>query len=174
MIMRMTKMMIKTIAIFCACIILSADTAEDYARDRAWFSMTEEQRQNCSIEYKARACGMTVEEFDLMSRTVEAESDRSDNLEGRVLIALTILNRVSSGEWPDSITGVITQDGQFQVYENGAIWSVGRTTLSDQAVIEAHARLATGEAPNVMFFNNSGYGYGTPYAYEGGNYFVTV
>lgn len=166
-------MMIKTIAIFCACIILSADTAEDYAKDRAWFSMTEEQRQNCTIEFKARACGMTVEEFDLMSRVVYAESDRS-SFEGMVLIALVLFNRVEDSRFEDTIIDVCYESGQFQVVENGAIWSAGRTTLSDQAVIEAHARLATGEAPNVMFFNNSGYGYGTPYAYEGGNYFVTV
>ena len=144
------------------------ESPEDWALDRVYFSMSDEQRAEASIEIKARAVGMTVEEFDLMSRTIEAESDRSNNLEGRVLIAIVIFNRV--GVFADSITGVITQAGQFQVYEDGVIYSVGRTTLSDQAIIEAHARLAEGEAPAIMYFNNQGYN-GNGYCECGGNYF---
>lgn len=165
--------MTKAVSICLACLTIFLETGEDWARDRAWHSMTEEQRYEASIDLKARAVGMTTEEFDLMSRVVYAESDRS-SFEGMVLIALVLFNRVEDSRFEDTITDVCYESGQFQVVENGAIWSAGRTTLSDQAVIEAHARLAAGEAPNVMFFNNSGYGYGTPYAYEGGNYFVTV
>jgi hypothetical protein len=54
------------------------------------------------------------------------------------------------------------------------IWSVGHTNISDMAIIEAVERIQSGNAPNVMYFNATGYEYGTPYAYEGGNYFVTV
>ena len=36
------------------------------------------ERASYSDEIKAGMCQMTVEEFDLMSRVVEAESDRSD------------------------------------------------------------------------------------------------
>jgi hypothetical protein len=46
--------------------------------------------------------------------------------------------------------------------------------MSDAAVCEAYRRIQDGDAPNVMYFNNSNYAYGTPYCYEGGNYFVTV
>lgn len=164
--------MVKIIAALLAAITLNAETAEDWAADRAWFYMTEEQRQEASIELKARAVGMTVEEFDLMSRVVEAESDRSNSIEGRVLIALVLFNRVEDGRFEDTITGVCYEDGQFQVVETGAIWSVGRTELSDWAVIEAHQRLAEGDAPAVMYFNNSGYSYGQAYGYVDGNYFV--
>lgn len=162
--------MVKLTAVFLACITFLMDTASDYGKDIAWMNMTEEQRYECSYEIKARACGMTAEEFDLLSRTVEAESDRSANIEGRIMIALTILNRVESGSFPGTITGVITQDGQFQVYEDGVIWSVGRTELSDWAIVEAHRWQATGEAPLVLWFNNQGYCH-TPYDYIGGNYF---
>ena len=144
------------------------ESPEDWILDRVYFSMSEEQRAEASLEIKARAVGMTEEEFDLMSRTIEAESDRSNNLEGRVLIAIVIFNRV--GVFSDSITGVITQSGQFSVYESGAVWSVGRTTLSDQAIIEAHSRIAEGEAPAIMYFNNQGYN-GNGYCECGGNYF---
>lgn len=148
-------------------------TPQEWIMDRAWDSMNDEQRYEASIEYKARSVRMTVEEFDLFSRTVEAESDRSSNLEGRVLIAEVIFNRVNSSSFPDTITGVCTQSGQFQVVYEGTIWTVGRTSLSDWAIIEASRRINAELAPNVLYFNNSGYAYGTPYCYEGGNYFVT-
>lgn len=166
--------MIEVISIFLACVVFATETGEDWAKDRAWLAMTDEQRYEAPIELKARAVGLTEDEFDLMSRVVEAESDRSDNLEGRVLIALVLFNRVASASFPDNIESVCTQSGQFEVVSNGAIWSVGRTNLSDYAIIEAHRRIAEDLAPNVMYFNNSGYNYGTPYCYEGGNYFVTV
>lgn len=139
-----------------------------------WYKQPEEFRSNADTEVMAFFCQMTPEEFDLVSRTVEAESDRSDNFEGRVLIAETIFNRVRSDSFPNTIEGVCYQSGQFQVVYEGTIWSVGRTDLSDQAVIEALYRIEKELAPNVMYFNNSGYAYGTPYCYEGGNYFVTV
>lgn len=163
--------MIKLIALVIASVTF-LNSSSDYGKDLAWIYMTEEQRYECSYEIKARACGMTPEEFDLMSRTVEAESDRSGNIDGRILIALTILNRAESVSWPDTITGVISQSGQFSVYESGAVWSTGRTDLSDWAIVEAHRWQATGEAPAVMWFNNSGYCH-TPYDYVGGNYFST-
>ena len=104
---------------------------------------------------------------------VEAESDRGYNLEGRVLIALTIFNRVNSSEFPDNIHDVCYQNGQFQVVYEGTIWNVGRTDLSDWAIIEATRRIASGDYPNVMYFNAHNYNYGTPYGYVDGNYFVT-
>lgn len=165
--------MTKAISLCLACLVIYFETGEDWSKDRAWHSMTEQQRYEAPIEYKARAVGMTVEEFDLMSRVVYAESDRS-SFEGMVLIAETIFNRQASASFPDTITGVCYDSGQFQVVETGAIWSAGRTNQSDWSVIEAHSRIAEGLAPNVMYFNNSGYSMGTPYDYVGGNYFVTV
>lgn len=135
---------------------------------------TPDEQWNADPYIKAAVCGIEYDEFVLFSACVEAESDRSENMEGRVLIALTILNRVNSSEFPDTISGVIYQSGQFEVVSNGMIWSVGRTNISDMAIIEAVERIQSGDAPNVMYFNNSGYAYGTPYCECGGNYFVTV
>lgn len=168
--------MIKAIAtiLLSAALLAKIPGEAETAKARAWLSMSEEQRLEADIEYKAAACGLSVETFDLFSRVIEAESDRSDNLEGRVLIALTILNRVDSASFPASIEDVIYQSGQFEVVANGMIYSVGRTALSDAAIIEAQRRIAEGIAPRVMYFNATNYAYGEPYGYEGGNYFVTT
>lgn len=126
-----------------------------------------------SLEERAEAAGMTVEEFTLISSVVEAESNRSTDgdLLGRELIALTILNRVEDERFPDTITGVLTQSGQFSTVRNGQS-VVDRTDYSDEAVILAVEWLESGEAPNVEFFNCISYFRGYPaYDYVGGNYF---
>ena len=116
--------------------------------------------------------GMTEEEFIFISSVVEAESDRSESLEGRILIAETILNRVNSDLFPDTISGVLTQSGQFSTVVNGHSVTE-RTELSDEAVIIAARAIEDGTAPEVLFFNCIGYNYGDPYGYVDGNYFMT-
>lgn len=119
--------------------------------------------------------GLSVEEFELFSGVVEAESDRNtEDIEGRIYIALTIWNRVNDTRFPDTVTGVLTQSAQFSTVRNGHAVS-GRTDLSDQAVVEAYEWIQSGEAyPEVLFFNCRGYNYGEAYGLYGGNYFMTL
>lgn len=116
--------------------------------------------------------GISEEEFYFISSVVEAESDRSESLEGRILIAEVILNRVNSPSFPDTISGVLNQSGQFSTVVNGHSITE-RTELSDEAVIQAIREIEDGTAPEVLFFNCIGYTYGTPYGYVDGNYFMT-
>lgn len=116
--------------------------------------------------------GISEEEFYFISSVVEAESDRSESLEGRILIAEVILNRVNSPSFPDTISGVLNQSGQFSTVVNGHSITE-RTELSDEAVIQAIREIESGEAPEVLFFNCIGYNFGTPYGYVDGNYFMT-
>ena len=155
--------------------LLFGECATDWNNDRVWNSMSEEQRYEASTSLKARAVGLTEEEFIFFSSVVEAETDRGyseESQENRTLIALTIYNRMLDEDWPDTISGVLNQAGQFTVVETGACWSVGRTNSSDMAILEAHRRLAEGDAPHVMYFNCVGYNAGTPYACVGDNYFM--
>lgn len=135
------------------------------------------------IEERAILAGMEddVDTFIFISSVVEAESDRSTpsegelTTEGRVMIAIVILNRVSSDRFrnQNTIYDVLTASGQFStvVYRNGHYQSVtDRTDYSDYAVIEAVRRVEAGDAPEVLFFNCRGYA-SEPYAYIGGNYF---
>ena len=139
-----------------------------------------------TIEERASACELSVEEFMLFSGVVEAESNRDpDNIEGRVYIALTIWNRASEDhpEFGNTVTAALTQPGQFSTVRNGRSVT-SRTDLSDQAVIAAYEWIHSGEEyPEVLFFNCRGYfswreaynpdrdGDGTPDGAIGGNYF---
>ena len=142
--------------------------------------------EDMSLERRAMEAHIEdVGEFILLSSITEAESNASqtDN-EGRIMIAICILNRVNdeTGRFGEGITGVISQSGQFSTCRrasDGSYYSVTeRTDLSDLAVIEAVRRIEAGEAPAVLWFNCIGYSYGTPYRNPdtsdgnyGGNYF---
>lgn len=143
--------------------------------------------ESWSIERRASEAQIEdVDEFILISSITEAESNRSqtDN-EGRIMIAICIMNRVNSDRFPNTISGVIGQSGQFSTcrrHSDGSLYSVTeRTDLSDLAVIEAMRRIEEGEAPAVLWFNCIGFcSWGTPYRNPdsangtyGGNYFST-
>ena len=128
-----------------------------------------------SIDERAALCGLEPAEFQLFSGIVEAESNRSTDgdLSGRIMIALTIWNRINDDRWPSTAEGVLTQRGQFSTVRNGHSVT-NRTEWSDRAVYEAYIWLNEddSDAPDVQFFNCRGYFSGVePCAYVGGNYF---
>jgi N-acetylmuramoyl-L-alanine amidase len=140
---------------------------------QVYFSLSEEEQDNLPVESKASIAGMTEAEYKLLSAVVEAESDRKKgSIEGRVMIAIVILNRVDSKSFPNTITKVLKQRGQFAVVTSGAYKRVGRTKLSDRAVIEAVRRKKAGTAPKVLYFRAGHYFKGRKrYAKVGDNYF---
>ena len=129
--------------------------------------------ESIPLEQRAEMAEMSVDEYVLISSVVEAESNRcQDSTEGRRYIALCILCRVMDSRFPNTITGVLTQSGQFSTVRNGSSVT-NRTDLSDLAVIEAVYWINSGEEyPWVLFFNCRNYfsGY-EAYACIGGNYF---
>lgn len=71
----------------------------------------------------------------LMAQAVEAEA-KDEPYSGKVGVAEVIRNRVNSTDFPNSIEGVIYQQGQFQVVSNGTIHNEP-TQEAIQAVQEA-------------------------------------
>lgn len=122
----------------------------------------------------------TDEERQFLAEVIEAESDRSIpeegeiTTEGRIMIAATIINRVTSDYFPDTVNGVLTQRGQFSTVRNGH-GVTDATDYSIAAIDIALERIESGEIPdNVLFFRAGHYfsGYGQ-YGCYGGNYFST-
>lgn len=132
-----------------------------------------EDQDSLTVEQKSNVAGMSVAEYSFFSSVVEAESDRKKgSIEGRVMIAIVILNRVDSKKFPNTITKVLRQRGQFAVVSSGAYRRVGRTKLSDRAVIEAVKRKKNGSAPAVLYFRAGYYFRGHKrYGQVGDNYF---
>lgn len=137
------------------------------------FNLVKHEAPELTIEQMAEEVNLSEDEFTFLSSVVEAESDRSESLDGRILIAATIINRVNSPYFPDTIEGVLVQRGQFSTVRNGHSVTE-RTAYSDEAVLLAYEQLANEEIPtNILFFNCVGYNYGQPYDYVDGNYFMT-
>lgn len=157
--------------------MMTSDTDIPTGRDTAYYYIytygTDDMRMNLPMEYLAHEANMTVQEFELFARVVEAESDRSNNLEAKTMIAACILARVNSDLFPDSVNSVLTQEGQFTTVSDG--WCGIRDTRASRYAINcALDALRNGDIPtNLLFFNCIGYNYGTPYGVYGDNYFMT-
>ena len=85
-----------------------------------------------------------------LARIIEAESS-GEPMEGKIAVGNVILNRVKSPDFPNTIYGVIFDDGQFTPVQNGTI----NNNPSDDSIIAAKKAL-NGEnyAGNSMFFLN--------------------
>lgn len=111
--------------------------------------------------------------LELLAICVEAEAG-NQGWQGKRLVADVILNRVEdkTGQWPDTITGVISQKNQFTSFWDGnmaGIWEPSEETY--QAVrMEVEQRAY----PGIYYFREGEWpGYGTPWEKVGAHYFST-
>lgn len=92
-------------------------------------------------------------ELELLAQLVEAEAGNQD-FEGKCMVVDVVLNRVESPDFPNTISEVIFQDGQFSVITNGAFdkaaWNMQE---SDYAAVMVETELHTNK--DVLYFNNT-------------------
>ena len=110
----------------------------------------------------------TEEEIDLIALVTMAEAEGESEL-GQRLVIDTILNRVDADTHPDTVHGVIYQNGQFTSMTNGR---VDRCYVKDEirelVVEEMESRMNY----DTIFFHAGDYSkYGTPLFSEGNHYF---
>ncbi len=111
------------------------------------------------------------DDLELLAACVEAEAG-NQSLYGKRLVADVILNRVDSDVFPDTISGVISQPGQFSVYSNGILQ---KTDPSDETYTAIYMELEERSYPSLMFFNCGGFlPYGEPWRQVGDHYFSTL
>ncbi|WP_145616318.1 cell wall hydrolase [Bacillus licheniformis] len=97
--------------------------------------------------------GATAHEIDLMARLVRAEAE-SEPYAGKVAVAVVVLNRVESSQFPNSIKEVIYQPGQFSPVSNGQI-NKPADAESVRAVKEALSSGQSSGAGSLFFYNPS-------------------
>lgn len=95
----------------------------------------------------------TEDELYWLARIVFAEA-RGESMEGKIAVANTILERVESDEFPDTIYGVIFDDKycvQYEPVSNGTIYNT-----PDEDSYEAARRALEGEnaVENCLYFFN--------------------
>ncbi|HOG02036.1 MAG TPA: spore cortex-lytic enzyme [Clostridia bacterium] len=86
----------------------------------------------------------------LLARCVYGEA-RGEPYKGQVAVAAVILNRVKSGEFPDSISGVIYQSGAFDAVKDGQV-----NLTPDETSIKAATDAMNGWDPTngCLFYYN--------------------
>ncbi len=83
---------------------------------------------------------LTNDELVLFQKLVECEAGGEDMV-GKILVANVVINRVNSGRFPNTVSGVINSPRQFSPVSTGIIY--GKTPSSD--TIEAVNRALSGE-----------------------------
>ena len=123
------------------------------------FDDTEEQ-----IEEEIR-----LGEMEVLAQLVEAEAG-NQSFEGKCLVVDVILNRVESDEFPDTISEVIFQDGQFSVVENGEFNKAAYNMKdSDFAAVAYEVELHSNK--EVLYFNNCSNVFGTGKLFKVGDHY---
>lgn len=81
---------------------------------------------------------LSAKEYECLLRIVQAEA-ADEPLEGKILVANVVLNRVLSGRFPNSVTGVVFQEGQFSPIRDGAYNRAKPSAETKEAVARALA-----------------------------------
>lgn len=112
----------------------------------------------------------SLDDIELAAQVVHAEAGNQD-LKGKRLVAAVILNRIDSGDFPDTVSDVVFQRNQFSTTTDGALEKAEKTvTGSDYAAVESEIMDRTDN--DIMYFTAGNYNScGTPAYKHGAHYF---
>lgn len=108
--------------------------------------------------------------FELLALVTFAEAEGESEY-GQRLVIDTILNRVDSSSFPNSVSGVVYQSGQFScMWDGRSKRCVGRVPDSIRQLVKEELESRTNS--EVLYFNGGGYpSWATPLFQEGNHYF---
>ena len=101
----------------------------------------------------------TYSEQDLLAALIYCEA-RNQPYEGQVAVAAVVMNRVRHSSWPNTITEVIYQSGQFGPAMTGLLDSVLASGEYSDTARQAAADALAGSNPigDCMYFGCGDYG----------------
>lgn len=164
-------------ALLCWCILMALmtflfiSTDESYAETKTKVVAVEEVNEPEVIEEVVEPdLPYTDSEIELIALVTVAEAEGESEL-GKRLVIDTVLNRVESEGFPDTVEEVI-----YQPYQFSSMWD-GRTdrcTVTDDIIKLVKEEIASKVSPDVLYFR-TGYfhDFGTPLFAEGNHYFST-
>lgn len=121
-----------------------------------------------NIETLEPACPYSEDEINLIALVTLAEAE-GECEEGKRLVIDTILNRIDSSHFPNTVNEVIYQKSQFTSMWNGRC---NRVTVTDDICELVREEIQSRQNSDVMFFTAGKYGaYGVPMFSVGNHYF---
>lgn len=119
-------------------------------------------------ETKGTTIGISDDDIELIALITMAEAE-GESEKGKRLVINTILNRVNSEYFPDSVEGVIYQTNQFTSVWNGR---VDRCYVDQDIYKLVEEEIVSRTNSDVIFFSAGRYSdYGVPMFREGDHYF---
>ena len=123
-----------------------------------------------TFQSKEKTDAIPDNDIELLALVTVAEAEGESEY-GKRLVIDTILNRVDSNRFPDTISGVIYQKNQFTSMWNGR---ADRCRVTDEVRQLVREEMESRTNSDVLFFTAGGYGrYGTPAFQVGDHYFCT-
>ena len=150
-------------AIICAGFVCSAEQVNryDYIEIQPTLKAVE-------IEEYVEDTLLPREDIELIALVTMAEAE-GECEEGKRLVIDTILNRVDSVYFPDTVYDVVYQANQFSSMRNGR---VDKCFVNDDICQLVEEELQSRTNVDTIFFTAGGYGkYGTPMFQVGNHYF---
>ena len=112
----------------------------------------------------------SVDDIELLALVTIAEAE-GESEEGKRLVIDTILNRVDSDIFPDTIYDVVYQSGQFSSMWNGR---ASRVCVTEEVRELVREEIMIRSNRDVIYFTAGKYGqYGTPLFQVGNHYFAS-
>lgn len=146
---------------------------EKAAKEKAAKEKAAKKATESSNSTKTAAVQANVDDVTLLAAVIELEA--GTNYEGGIAVGNVVLNRVNSSKFPNSISGVVYQRGQFPGAHNGKLAKILARGPKSTCIAAAQAALS-GE--NVvggrLYFNSQGsvnYSRISDYVIVGGNCF---
>ena len=109
---------------------------------------------------EAQAASVAASEQELLAALIYCEAGNQP-YEGQVAVGAVVMNRVRSGSFPDTITDVIYQSGQFTPAMTGWLDSVLASDGYTDSAMQAAADALAGSNPigDCLYFSTGGGGY---------------
>lgn len=86
----------------------------------------------------------------LLARLISGEA-RGESYQGQVAVGAVIMNRLNSGDFPNTIAGNIFKKGEFESVSNGQIWE----TVTESALKAAKAAISGADPTGgALYFYN--------------------
>ena len=138
---------------------LEAERKAEEERRMAEEREAAEAAARAQAEAEAMAARIPAAEQELLAALIFCEAGNQP-YEGQVAVGAVVMNRVKSGVYPDTITDVIYQSGQFTPAMTGWLDSVlasgGYTDSARQAAADAIA--GSNPVGDCLYFNTGGSG----------------
>lgn len=141
---------------------IEVEEVEEYEEDTEVVTYIEEKEDIYSVG------NYSTSDIELIALVTMAEAEGEPE-QGKRLVIDTILNRVESGSYPNSVSGVVYQSGQFTCMWNGR---VDCCYVSDYIVGLVQEEITNRQSYDTIYFMAGGYSsYGTPLFQVGNHYF---